>query len=71
MDKEIVGGLFLQYGNDVYCLACSYLEYMGYFIQDGILYSVKPYAVYDPNLSFPMNDYDCLTVLYEVLDLFE
>lgn len=25
MDKEIVGGLFQQYGNDVYRLACSYL----------------------------------------------
>lgn len=49
----------------------GFKEYMGYFIKDGILYTVKPYAVYDPNLSFPMNDYDCLTVLYEVLDLFE
>lgn len=51
--------------------ARGFKQYMGYFIHDGILYTVKPYAIYDPYQSFPMNDYDCLTVMYEVLDLFE
>lgn len=49
----------------------GFTDYHGYFIHDGILYSVYPYAVYDPDLSFPMNDYDMLTVLREVLDSFE
>jgi len=49
----------------------GFTQYTGYFVRDGILYSIKPYSVYDPNLSFPMNDYDMLTVLKDVLDSFE
>lgn len=48
----------------------GFTDYHGYFIHDGILYSVYPYAIYDPHLSFPMHDYDMLTVLREVLDSF-
>lgn len=46
-------------------------EYMGYFVQDGILYSVRPYAIYNPEESFPNLDSDNLVVLREVLDTFE
>ena len=46
-------------------------EYMGYFIQDGILYTVRPYAIYDPTLDFPMYDKDALIVLRDVLDTFQ
>ncbi len=45
-------------------------EYAGYFIHDGILYSVRPYAIYDPSQSFPMRDSDMLSVLKAVLDSF-
>ena len=45
-------------------------EYMGYFIQDDILYTVRPYAIYDPALDFPMHDKDALIVLRDVLDTF-
>lgn len=46
-------------------------EYAGYFVCDGILYTVRPYAVDDPNQSFPMLDGDMLIVLERVLDTFE
>lgn len=46
-------------------------EYAGYFVSEGILYSVRPYAIYDPTLDFPMLDSDCLIVLQQVLDMFE
>lgn len=46
-------------------------DYMGYFLHDGILYTVKPYGIYDPHQDYPMNDYDMLTVLKVVLDTFE
>ena len=49
----------------------SFREYFGYFISDGILYTVYPYAIYDPSLSFPMLDSDMLIVLETVLDSFE
>jgi len=46
-------------------------EYMGYFIQNGILYTVRPYAIYNPEESFPSLDKDNLIVLHAVLDTFE
>lgn len=49
----------------------SHKQYMGYFLQDGILYTVRPYAVYDPTLDFPSADTDSLIVLRNVLDCFE
>ncbi|MBE6955344.1 MAG: hypothetical protein E7449_05460 [Ruminococcaceae bacterium] len=49
----------------------GFTEYIGYFVKDGILYSVKPYAIYDPHQDFPMDDTDSLIVLKEVLNLFE
>ena len=49
----------------------GFTEYIGYFVKDGILYSVKPYAIYDPYQDSPMNDTDALIVLKEVLNLFE
>lgn len=48
----------------------GFQEYLGCFIHDGILYTVKPYAIDDPNLSYPTNDYDMLAVLQVVLDTF-
>lgn len=49
----------------------GFQDYMGYFLHDGILYTVKPYGIYDPHQDYPMNDYDMLTVLKAVLDTFE
>lgn len=46
-------------------------EYNGHFVSDGILYSILPFAISDPAQSFPMNDYDMLSVLKSVLQLFE
>jgi len=46
-------------------------EYMGYFVQNGILYSVRPYAIYNPEENFPSLDKDCLTVLKAALDTFD
>lgn len=48
----------------------GFREYMGYFIHDGILYTVKPYGIYDPSKNYPMNDYDMLEILKVVLDTF-
>lgn len=48
----------------------GFQEYIGYFVSDGILYTIRPYAIYDPHQSFPMNDYDMLKVLKTVLDSF-
>lgn len=45
-------------------------EYIGHFVSDGILYTVRPYAIYNPNMSFPMHDSDMLIVLKTVLDSF-
>lgn len=49
----------------------GFREYMGYFLSGGILYTVKPYAIYDPHQDFPMEDSDALIVLKEVLNVFE
>lgn len=46
-------------------------DYIGYFVKDGVLYSVRPYGVDDPNQSFPNLDSDMLTVLMRVLNTFE
>lgn len=46
-------------------------EYAGYFVHGGILYTVRPYAIDDPALDFPMLDSDSLIVLEHVLDMFE
>ncbi len=46
-------------------------DYIGYFVEDGVLYSVRPYGVDDPKQSFPNLDSDMLTVLMRVLDTFE
>lgn len=46
-------------------------DYIGYFVQDGVLYSVWPYAVYDPYVDHNyINGYE-LTVLKTVLDSFQ
>lgn len=45
-------------------------EYMGYFLHKGILYTLRPYAIYDPTQEFPMEDIDARTVLLEALDSF-
>lgn len=45
-------------------------EYMAYFLHEGILYTVRPHAIYDPHLDFPMADTDSRKVLVEVLDSF-
>ena len=42
-------------------------EHVGYFVYDGILYRVWPYAVNDPDQETP----DMLNVLCRVLDAFE
>lgn len=49
----------------------GFRQYRGYFVEDNILYSINPYAIYDPSRSFPMYDYDMLVVLKDVLDSFE
>lgn len=45
-------------------------QYMGYFLHNGILYTLRPYAVYDPTQDFPMEDIDARTVLLEALESF-
>jgi len=46
-------------------------EYNGHFVSGGILYSILPFAISDPAQSFPMNDYDMLSVLKSVFNMFE
>ena len=46
----------------------GFKEFIAYFVQDGILYSVRPYAVYDPDKTFPNINGDELKVLYQILD---
>lgn len=46
-------------------------EYMGYFIHNGILYTVRPYAIYDPALDYPSADTDARNVLIAALDTFQ
>lgn len=48
----------------------AHREYAGCFVHDGLLYTVRPYAIYDTALDFPMHDSDCLIVLQHVLDMF-
>lgn len=49
----------------------GFCDYIGYFVQDGILYSVWPYAVYDPYVDHNyVNGYG-LTVLKTVLNSFQ
>ncbi|MBQ7011354.1 MAG: hypothetical protein IJN63_06575 [Clostridia bacterium] len=43
-------------------------EYIAYFVQDGILYSVRPYAIYDPSKDFPNLNEDSLIPMYAILD---
>lgn len=45
-------------------------EYMAYFLHDGILYTVRPYGIYDPTQDFPMQDTDSRKVLVAALDSF-
>lgn len=46
----------------------SFKEYIAYFVQNGVLYSIRPYAIYDPGIDGDyVNGYG-LSVLYEVLD---
>lgn len=50
----------------------SFREYAAYFVADGVLYSVRPYAVYDPEqASGRETDTSMLSVLRNVLDGFE
>ena len=49
----------------------GFCDYIGYFVQDGILYSVWPYAIYDPYVDHNyVNGYE-LTVLKTVLNSFQ
>lgn len=46
----------------------SFKEYIAYFVQNGVLYSIRPYAIHDPGIDGDyVNGYG-LSVLYEVLD---
>ena len=49
----------------------AFREYIGHFVSGGILYSVLPYAIFDPSQNFPSQDSDCLSVLRSVLQMFE
>ncbi len=49
----------------------GFRSYVGHFIYDGVLYTVFPDAVYDPDLSYPSEDSDMLDVLKYVLNCFE
>lgn len=43
-------------------------EFIGYFVQDGVLYSVRPYAVYDPEKAINSVNGDEIFDIYEILD---
>lgn len=49
----------------------GFSDFIGYFVRDGVLYSVYPYAICDPHKDFPSRNGDMLTVLKDVLDSFE
>lgn len=46
----------------------SLCQYMGYFVENGILYSVRPYGIYDPTLD---QEPDAHMVLTAALDTFQ
>ncbi len=48
----------------------GFCEYIAYFVHDGVLYSVMPYAIYDNTIPGNYVNGHELTILYQVLDSF-
>lgn len=48
----------------------GFCDYIGYFVYDGILYSVRPYGIYGNTIPGNYTNDHSLTILYHVLDSF-
>ena len=46
------------------------LEFIGYFVHDGILYSIRPYSIYDNTIPGNYVNGHELTILKHILDSF-
>ena len=49
----------------------GFCEYIGYFVYDGVLYSVRPYCVYDASIDQNYAERYALEILKTVLDSFQ
>ena len=49
----------------------GFCDYIGYFVHDGILYSIRPYAIYDNTIPGNYINGRELTILKHILDSFE
>lgn len=46
-------------------------DYMAYFVQDGILYTVRPWGIFDPQIEDSYSGQRSLSILYKLLDRVE